>query len=253
MMKYIINISGLVFSLLLTASLISFPCLKSAHAQYHGYYPGQQIAEEKNKTTPIIPQIFSSQVSSVQQAKKIDVLYNTLYVSLWNYAMSDVNYQKKLYNLISSEHFQTTRYMAEFSETMNNAMVNLNENYKKLHKNIDAANREYLHIKETIRLADYDVLDKLWSEKIAEYEQRANNYFKMQHEFLNTYRALVAFIIKQGGGYYYDTSERSVKFFKFGAYEYFAKALDKLYKLTYEQKKLLKLHVPATEDLLLLE
>ncbi|MFP4098048.1 MAG: hypothetical protein ACLFU1_04615 [Alphaproteobacteria bacterium] len=253
MMHY--NIKFLVYTLSLAlvlglAGLYSF----QARAQYRGsFVPEEEPEETVNPEAPPVPQIFSSQVMSKQEAQKLDVLYNSLHISLWNFAVSDFSYQKKLNELMDPKRFHTTRYSKEFSGDLKQALDSLNDNYKKMLRRIERVKEDYTSIREGIRSTDYEVLDPLWDERIGEFEETAKSYFKMQHQYLNTYRNLVAFILKNGGRYFYDSKARRVGFFNFGLYEYFAKQIDKLNDITHEQKKLLKRHPPATNDPILLD
>lgn len=247
MTKYIFRTPKLVFVLFLTLSFVVVNT-NAAFAQYHGAYPGQKDDDEKEKLESNIPQIFSSQVSSVDQAKKLDEVYDGLHAALWNFAISDFNYQKQLYDLLINERFQTTRYAAEFSSVLKSAMTNLNENHTKMQKAVEEAALDFKYVRERVRAADQETLDKLWASKIAEYEKSAEQYFKMEHMFLKTYRSMVAFILEQGGGYYYDSNAQTLKFYKLGAYDYYCKTLDKLHVISYEQTKLLKSHAPANMD-----
>lgn len=235
----------LVFTLF-SVMCIGLLCSSNAQAQYRGYYQ-QNAPEEKNKdpAAPPVPKIFSSQVTSKQQAEKLDRLYNNLYISLWNYALIDFNHQKKLYDLIDFKRFQVTRYTGEFKDDLQDAMEDLNTNSKKMLADIDKANEEYKDVKIGIRKSDYEVLDKLWEEKIEQYRKEAKLHFKMQHSFLKTYYSLVGYIIKQGGSYYYDSQKKAVSFYKHGGYQFFGKSLDKLRKITHEQKKTLRTNTPA--------
>ena len=247
MIKYISRIPRLVFALFLALSFV-IVSTNAAFAQYHGAYRRGEEPNEKEKLEIIVPQVFSSQVSSVEQAKKLDQVYDGLYATLWNYAISDFNYQRQLYDLLANERFQTTRYTAEFSTVLKNAMTNLNENHEKLQKAIEDANLEFEYVIERVRRADKETLNELWTMKMDEYKTSADKYFKLEHTFLKTYRTMVAFILKQGGSYYYDSSAQTLKFYKLGAYDYYGKTLDKLHVISYEQTKLLKSHAPANMD-----
>lgn len=220
----------------------------SALAQYRGAYPSEQKKEWVDPAAKPIPQIFSSRVASVKQAKKLDVLYQGLYVSLWNYAITDFVYQRKLLELMRAERFQLTRYPAEFEGELKGAMSNLNENYKRMMSDIDSAEAKYKEIREGIRSMDYATLDPLWEEKIQKAREDAKTYFKMQNKYLQTYRQLVAFILKQGGGYYNKAGENKVYFYKNGALQFFAKSIDDLRMTSYEQKEFLKSLAPANAD-----
>ena len=249
MIKYTFRLPHFVIVLLLLSALSVLGAPNTAFAQYRGAYPGQQQeTEEKEAMKPQYPQVFSSHVSSVQQTQRLDEVYDGLYASLWNYAISDFNYQKQLYDLIQNDRFQTTRYAGEFSGLLEQSMENLNENHKKLEKALEDAEKEFKYVRGRVREIDKKKLDELWSAKIAEYKEAADAYFKMQHSFLKTYNHLVSFILAQGGGYYYKSDDRTLRFFKNGIYEYYGKNVDKLHRITYEQTKLLKRRIPASMD-----
>lgn len=246
MKKYTIGSLFFIF-----ASFVLFASV--AQAQYVGAYSDQK--EEKKEETLLqpIPQIFSSQVSSTGQAKKLDELYDTLHASLWNYAISDINYQKKLYDLLEDERFKTTRYSGEFAGALKQALADLNEHNKNIKSNLMEAETTFNYVRERVREEDKKTLDELWTRKIKEFEKTSETYFKMQHSFLKTYRWLVGFILEQSGGYYYDSADRALHFYDFASYEYYSESIDRLHKTSYEQKKLLKKYVPSGVDLEILK
>lgn len=230
-------------------SILSLSVLShNAHAQqYQGDISSKKKKYEDKAAKPV-PKVFSSQVTSVQEAEKLDKLYDELYVGLWNFAVTDFSYQKKFYDLVQPARFETTRYSKEFSVPLKDAIENLNQNYKSMQRDIEDANAQYEVIKEGILASDYEILDTLWAEKIEIYRMKAREYFEMQHKFLKTYRSLVAFIIKQGGSYYYDSTEGRVKFYDFAGYKYFGQSIDKLRRITFEQKQMLRANAPANVD-----
>ncbi len=221
----------------------------TATAQYRGAYPGNQEEKQVDKATKPVPKIFSSQVASVTEAQKLDILYQNLYVSLWNYAATDLLYQKKLSNLIKPERFKLTRYAQEFDGDMNNAMNNLNTNYKKLMSDIEDAQAQYQSIRDGIRSADYSTLDPLWEEKMNEFKDQSKEYFSYQNNYLQTYRKLIEFIIEEGGGYYYKPNEGRFYFYKTGTMRYYANMVDRLAQLNYKQKMFLSKYAPVNADL----
>ena len=248
MTKYIFYLPRFIIILFFLSGLVTLVSPGTAFAQYHGAYPGKQEPEEKEVLKPQYPQVFSSHVSSIQQTRRLDEVYDGLYASLWNYAISDFNYQKQLYELIRNERFQTTRYAGEFSGLLEQSMENLNENHEKMKKAIEDAEKEFKYVRGRVREIDKKKLDELWPAKISEYKAAADEYFKMQHTFLKTYNSLVSFILAQGGGYYYQSSDQTLRFYKHGIYEYYGKTLDKLHRITYEQTKLLKRRIPTAMD-----
>ncbi len=226
----------------------------SSHAIYAQNYKGGYLKDKKEnnidkKLKRPVPKIFSSKLESTTQAEKLDNIYNNLLISLWIYAGTDFSYKKKLYSHIEPIKFQNTRYSKEFTDDMNDAMDNLNNNYQKMTADIENAQKKYLEIKEGIKMADHEILENLWNEKINELKEKSDQYFQLQAKFLNTYKSLVSFILKQGGKYYYKSSENSIYFYKFGAYQLYGKMIDKLNMINFKQKKLLNTMVPANFDI----
>jgi len=233
------------------AFLVSLSYGSVANAQkYLGDLPrdGSGAAQEDPRAKPV-PRIFSSDMVSTASGEKLDVVYNNLLASLWNYSVTDFRYQNKLMLLMKNERFKTTRYSKEFSRDLDDALANLNANYKSMLDDITFAEERYKTVREEIRSIDYEILDPLWREKINAFKERSKTYFKMQHSFLKTYRTLVAFILKQGGSYYYKEETNRVYFYRFEGYEFFAKSLDKLNRISFEQRKFLKQEPPANFDI----
>ncbi|PCI98058.1 MAG: hypothetical protein COB14_08325 [Alphaproteobacteria bacterium] len=212
---------------------------------YHGGYSKNSTQKPKDKAARPVPKVFSSQTSSVQQGLKLDAIYNNLYVSLWLYAGVNFVHQKKLSAKMRPEKFQLTRYTKEFSGDMTKAMDNLNNGYNDMLADIENAEKQYIEIKEGITAADHEKLDALWKEKITEFTSKAKTYFKLQHHFLNTYRKLVNFILKQSGSYTYKSNEKQVYFYKFGGYKFYGQSIDSLRMTSFKQRKLLRENAPA--------
>lgn len=238
-LKYII-VAGL------SLSVVGY--VSNAHAQYRGAYQSQSQAEEDKAAKPI-PKVFSSEVGSTAQAAKLDEIYNGLFVSLWNNAITDFTYQKRLSSLVEPQKFEYTRYSKEFEGDLKSAMESLNNNYKQSRIDINKANAYYEEMRDGIREEDIETLDALWETKIEEFKDLSNTYFQYQNKYLNTYKDLVTFILKQGGSYYYQSGSRGVAFYKFGSYKYFGKSIDTLNKTSYEQMKLLRDNAPPNFDL----
>ncbi len=241
--------------LLSVSFFAAFCCLPyGAHAQqYTGDFSRAPQTPKKEQYLSPVPRIFSSDVTSIKQAEKLDVLYDNLLMSLWNYAQTDFIHQRSLMEHMKPQKFQLTRYAKEFSPDMNDAMHNLNTNYKKMMGEIQDAKDAYAKISENLRMADQKKVAPIWDEKITQLEDDVVSYFKMQHSFLNTYRNLVGFVLKQGGSYYYKQDTQGVYFYKFGSYHFFGKSIDKLKKINYDQKQFLRTRPPSNVDALVLE
>ncbi|MGH1402721.1 MAG: hypothetical protein ACRBDL_00605 [Alphaproteobacteria bacterium] len=235
------NISSfLLLSGALLASSVSF-------AQgYHGSYtPTSPQKEYDDLVQRPIPRIFSSRINEEKQGQVLDSLYNDLFVSLWLYAGTDINYQSRLYDLVMPEKFQLTRYSKEFKGDMNESMNNLNQNFKRMMDDIAHTQLQYEDILAELSQEDQDILAPLWDKKIEEFRSDAEHYFKLQGKFLKIYHALVTFILKQGGSYYYDSTTQKVTFYKFGGYKYYGQSIDNLRQISHKQKILLKENTPA--------
>lgn len=236
----IITIVSIILSCTYTPSQVSAQ-------NYHGGYSKKSPKKEDKAARPI-PGVFSSQISSVQQGQKLDIIYNNLFVSLWFYAGVNFVHQKKLSAKVQPEKFQFTRYKKEFSGDLAKAMGNLNNNYSSMLADIENAEQKYIKIREGVRAEDHKKLDALWKVKIEEFRAKADTYFQLQNKFLNTYRTLVSFILKQSGSYYYKSNERKVYFYKFGGYKFYGQSIDKLRMISFNQRKLLRENAPAGVD-----
>lgn len=220
-----------------------------ASAQYYkGQYSNKSNEKKEDKAARPVPRVFSSQISSVDEAEKLDLIHNDLYTSLWLYAATDFVYQKKMYSQVEPNKFRLTRYAKEFTIDLDKAMDNLNNNYAKITSEIKDAEEKYIEIKSNIAQSEHEILDQLWQGKISKLNETKDHYFKMQSKFLNTYRNLVGFVLKQGGSYAYDSNKGGLVFYNGGAYKYFGQTIDKLKKITYEQKTILKSYIPANLD-----
>lgn len=242
----------LVFSkfFLIAALGVAFSFPNFAAAQnYLGDLPtGSNAKDAQEQTLRPATKIFSSKVVSTEQAVKLDYVYDNLAVSLWNYAVTDFRHQKRLMTLMEPKRFKTTRYSKEFTPPMDDALQNLNDNYRQMMRDIEQAEQEYKTVREGIRSVDYEILDPLWREKIDGFKAHANRYFKMQHSFLKSYRSLVAFILKQGGSYYYKEDTQRVHFYRFEGYKFFGQTIDRLNKTNYEMRKHLRVIPPSNVD-----
>lgn len=232
--------------------------LLGASGSYAQKYPGDFTpVDTAQPSTPDysapIPRIFSSKVSNASLVEKLDVTYDNLLMSLWNYGSVGFIHQETLSNLMKPQKFRTTRYAKEFTPAMQSALQDLNDNYKSMMQEIESANAEYKNILRGLKMADKAELEPLWEDKISSFKKDAETFFKMQHSYLNTYRNLVAFVLEQGGSYYYKQDTQGVYFYKFGSYKFFGKSIDKMRMITYKQKQFLKARAPANADALVLQ
>lgn len=204
----------------------------------------QRAAEEKEYKNPV-PRIFSSEVTSAEEARRLDKVYDSLLETLWRYAASDFNLQAKLMELLEPRQFGKTRHSKEFEAPLRNSMENLNTNFNALKKDIESANKVFQDVKLGIRESEHEKIEKIWNEKIQSFERFAKTYFESQEKFLNTYRNFVKFIIQQKGGYYYRRAVNDVSFYKNGAYRYYAQSMDTIKKIQFQQRQYLRARPPA--------
>ncbi|MDH5722491.1 MAG: hypothetical protein OEY94_04105 [Alphaproteobacteria bacterium] len=207
--------------------------------------------EKKEERIKPVPKTFSSHLRSINQAEKLDVEYYNLYVLLWNFAQVNYNHQGKLMAHMEAEKFRYTRYPAEFTKDLEDAMKALNEHYKQTQEALEKAETNYKIIREGIMPDEHETLDELWKEKIDEFESRSKVYFKSQHTFLITYKNLVEYIITQGGSYYYDSNKQGVSFYDVTGYTYFAKSIDTMAKISFDQKEYLRKIAPFLSALII--
>lgn len=212
---------------------------------YLGDLSAPKKKQAKDEAQRPIPKTFSSKVTSAQQAEVLDKLYNDLLITLWLHAETDFVSQRKLIDLIQPTRFKTTRYKAEFANDLKTSIDNLNTNYKTFMEELKTTQEQYQVIKENIGDDDHDVLDALWQERMDYITELSKTYFKMQAKFLKTYKTLVAFILKNGGGYYYSSDSAQLQFYKLGDYHYFGKSVDVLNKTSFQQEKLLRANPPG--------
>lgn len=232
------------FLFTLLALFAFYPASSPVYAQqYLGDLNVDDDEEEAEKLKPV-PKIFSSRLRSVNQAAKLDTEYYNLYVLLWNTASVNYNHQGKLMMHMQIEKFRYTRYTKEFEGDLKEAMSALNGQYKDVQAALDKAQTEYQMIREGIAPSEQETLDALWKEKIDEFKAQSKKYFKSQHTYLVTYKNLVEYIIKQGGSYYYDSTKKAVRFYDITGYTYFAKSIDTMTKLTFDQKKYIRKIAP---------
>ncbi len=149
-----------------------------------------------------------------------------------------------MYSLLEPRRFKLTRYSKEFKGDLDGAMKNLNANFTAMQKSIENADKKYHEIKRDVSPKEVSALDDVWNRKITEFKASSKNYFKLQNKFLNTYRDLVAFIIKQGGSYYYKSGDNRVYFYRLEGYKYYGQTVDKLNKINFAQNKMLESVAP---------
>lgn len=236
-----------ILFLLFFIALVGIP--QVSFAQYKGSLtPTQQRTDPASKP---IPKIFSSRVSSVEQAEKLDALHHNLEVSLWNFGVTDLIYQRELYALLEPERFKITRYTAEFEQPLMKAMNNLNANYKTMDAEIEKADIEFQTLRIGMLEEDLETIDVLWSQRLEEFKARSMRYFKMQNDFLNTYKSMVNFILEQGGSYAFNGID-GIRFYKAGGYQFFSRTLDRLRQTTFNQRTFLRSNAPVNVDTTLL-
>lgn len=235
------------FTLLMCGSVIFHTLPVSVvHAQtIPGVYaPKPDVPEKKKQDTLPVPKVFSSQLRSTAQAERIDALYYDLQKSLWDSAQIGFQFHETLMEHLKPERFQITRYAGEFKGDLDSAMSSLNTLYKDMQKKLADADERVHLVRAGIAPDEQALYDRLWNSKKEELRNTTEAYFKSEHDFLQTYNALVKFILKQSGSYYYDSGVNAVHFTRMGGYRFFGSQIDKLNALNAEQKNMLLQFAP---------
>ncbi|MBI1300903.1 MAG: hypothetical protein GC137_04500 [Alphaproteobacteria bacterium] len=233
------------FSVLMFFGLVGITPVSAQQSLLADPSAKRQTVEDKKEFKNPVPRVFSSEVTSADEARRLDNVYDSLLETLWRYAASDFNLQAKLMELLAPSEFKKTRFSKEFEGPLENSMENLNRNFNALKKDIESANKVFQDVKLGIRKEEQDKVERLWNEKIKAFEDFAKTYFKSQEKFLNTYRNFVKFIIEQKGGYYYRRDRNDVSFYKNGAYRYYAQSMDTIKNIQHQQRQYLKAKPPA--------
>lgn len=237
-MKHFIYTS---FFSVLTLGAIAQP----VHAQYIGGYTPQEKEPPKDLAERPVSRVFSPHIGDQVVGERLDILYNNLQASLLIYGASDLNFQASLYELLEPERFQITRYSAEFKDELTQAMDSLNENYKRMNADIEAAEEKRKALTMTLGMVEQDEVSKLWKTHLDKFKTVKDNYFKMQGDFLKKYHQLSSFILKKNGAFFYNSQSNSLSFYNNGDYRYYGESLDYLRQTTHKQKVLLKTNAPA--------
>lgn len=216
------------FSVTLGVLLFSVPGVFAQSLDRDSFKPNYKYGTEEAAKPVYAPRVFSSRLTEEKPAQALDRLYYTLSVALRGYALVDATHQERLMELMEPYRFETTRYPAEFKPDMDDAMEDLNKNYKKMQEEIAKADKAFAAIRSDFSPENREAVDTLWEEQKKVFADRSNAYFSLQHDFLLTYKGLVDFILKRPGTYYYNTGTRKMTFNNIGAYRYFGKSVDNL-------------------------
>jgi len=203
------------------------------------YSPAPKVAEEETLDV-VVPRIFSSQVVNVKAGEKLDADYYNLSVLLEGFAEIDRSYKEALFELLQPHYFQVTRRAAEFRKDLETANNSLKENHKKIQDAIESFVKSYDVEAEKFSPQDKEILASMKDKAIKGFKDKSEAYFQRQAKFLKVYSALVRFILKNGGSYYYDSASKGVAFYQAGHYKYFGKLVDQLNELDYQQAQILK-------------
>lgn len=246
-MKMILNKN---FAFVLLAGTLGFGLSVPVYAQdtIRGQYNPQTERSKEDTFTAPAPKIFSQKIQhSIVQALRVDTQYQNLKLALWNYAQVDFTQQAVLLDKMQPENFRTTRYKAEFTKDLNNALTSLNANYKNMKEQIESTQADFDRNIEGVTSAEEQIMREIWDEKTAELKKKTDEYFKMQHSYILLYQNLTKFLLAKSGGYYYDEGARAVRFYDVANYTYFAGTIDKLHGMTMKQKKFLKDFIPHSD------
>jgi uncharacterized membrane protein len=209
--------------------------------------PTEKVEEKSSIVTDNVPRVFSSRLENVTLAENLDKTYADLQKYLWLIYQSDKTRQEILLELLVAEKFQYTRRMAEFKKPLDEAMMDLNKNSKRMRQQIADADAAFQDMKGSFQ-GEERKASELWAKKKKEFEEFSEKYLQSQGKFLNTYFKLVSFIMADAGSYYYDGQTRRVAFYNVEGYTFFANKIDELNKIVYNQKTLLRDIRPIQEN-----
>ncbi len=207
----------------------------SSYAQVIGQYtPADERAEEEELEV-IVARVFSSKFENPNRGQQLDRLYHNLNVTLAAFSAIDDSYKGQLWELMRPYNFQLTRRAEEFKPILDKSLEALNDNYKSMQGAIKKYEQDSLRIIERLPANDKQTAEQIWKETMALFNEKSGQYFKLQHQYLNTYRALVKFILGQNGSYFYDSPTDKIGFYGFGVYNKYANLVDKLNKIHFKQ------------------
>lgn len=224
-------------SVLCVSALISPP---SWAQPAKGQYVPAPVTPPEEGLPPTVPRVFSSQVSSVKQAEKLDLKYYTLTTMLNGFAETDHSYRARLMEQLEPFKFQVTRRKEEFAKDIKDAKSALEDNYKKYKTAVADFEKDLGEQQKTFPAADQDALKKAGAQALKTYKGKSEEYFKLQAKFIKTYSQLVRFILSHGGSYYYDSGRKAVAFYNAGEANTFVKMYDELNMINFNQKQIMK-------------
>lgn len=227
----------LCLSVLCVTALLSPP---SWAQQQKGQYVPAPVTPPEEGLPPTVPRIFSSKVTSVRQAEKLDLKYHDLTIVLNGYAELDASYRQRMFEQIQPFKFQVTRRKEEFSKDIEDAKRALKDNYKKTKSLIEGFQKELDEQSKFYTEAERETIRATGEQAIKSFEKKSGEYFKLQANFIKTYSQLVRFILANGGSYYYDSGRKGVAFYNPGHYNTFVKYVDDLKKIDFDQAQLIK-------------
>jgi general stress protein 26 len=195
--------------------------------------------DESDDIIAPVRRIFSADLKNEVETRKLDVLYRDIETTLWDLAQADQIHQKGLMSLMEAMKFKYSRRLSEFKAPMDKAMEDLNKNRRVFKEFVKKQNNAFLAMKVSFQEEEAKA-EKMWNERIAEFEVYAEQYFRSQKRYLDLYNGLVRFIMERAGGYYYESTRRRVMFYKVEEYTFFAENLDFLNKLSFKQKESLE-------------
>lgn len=224
-------------SVLCVTALLSPP---SWAQQQKGQYVPAPVTPPEEGLPPTVPRVFSSQVSSVKQAEKLDIKYHDLTIVLNGYAEIDSGYRQRMMELIEPFKFQITRRKEEFTKDIDDAKRALKDHYKKTKTLIESFENDLNEQAKLYTEAERETIKSVGKQAIESFERKSSEYFKLQAKFIKTYGQLIRFILSNGGGYYYDSGRKDVAFYNAGHYNTFGKMVDDLNKINFDQVQIIK-------------
>lgn len=214
---------------------VVFVPAKVSFAQIVGQYtPAKETAEEEELEV-IVARVFSSKFETPKRGEALDRLYHNLNATLAAFSAIDDSFKGQLWELMQPYKFQLTRRPDEFKPSLDKALEGLNDNYKSMQKAISNYEQESKQIIDRLPEADKETAEGIWKDTLTSFKGKSDKYFKLQHQYLATYRGLVKFILSQNGSYYYDSPTDKIGFYGFGVYNKYANMVDKINKIHFEQ------------------
>ena len=241
--RAIIRFMKIFSRFVLAGACFCFPFIAGQDAfsqQLKGQYNPQPKVVEEETLDPVVPRVFSSQVSDVQKAEKLDQALYSLTLVLNGFVEVDATYKERLFELLQPYKFQVTRRGQEFRKDIASAKKTVKESYDSLNNYVEQYRVNLKAELENFKPEDRKIIEQISEEALKSYLVQANKYFDLQARFIKTYQKLVTFILKNSGGYYHTEGSKVISFYDPGIAESYAKLFDTLTKINFNQVQLVR-------------